>query len=31
LNCASAVKGSGKYDYKVKEMSEKICSIDFSR
>jgi hypothetical protein len=26
---ASAVKGSGKYDYKVKEMSEKICSIDF--
>ena len=26
---ASAVKGSGKYDYKVKEMSDKICSIDF--
>jgi len=26
---ASAVKGSGKYDYKVKEMNEKICSIDF--
>lgn len=26
---AGAVKGSGKYDYKVKEMSEKICSIDF--
>lgn len=26
---ASTVKGSGKYDYKVKEMSEKICSIDF--
>jgi hypothetical protein len=26
---ASTVKGSGKYDYKVKEMSDKICSIDF--
>ena len=26
---ASAVKGSGKYDYKVVEMSEKNCSIDF--
>lgn len=26
---ASTVKGSGKYDYKVKEMSETICSIDF--
>lgn len=26
---AGAVKGSGKYDYKVKEMSEKVCSIDF--
>ena len=26
---ASAVKGSGKYDYKVKEMTEKVCSIDF--
>jgi hypothetical protein len=26
---ASCVKGSGKYDYKVKEMSEKICSVDF--
>lgn len=26
---ASCIKGSGKYDYKVKEMSEKICSIDF--
>lgn len=26
---ASAIKGSGKYDYRVKEMSEKICSIDF--
>lgn len=26
---ASAVKGSGKYDYKVIEMSDKICSIDF--
>jgi hypothetical protein len=26
---ASAVKSSGKYDYKVKEMNEKICSIDF--
>lgn len=26
---ASRVKGSGKYDYKVKEMTEKNCSIDF--
>lgn len=26
---ASAVKGSGKYDYKVKEMTDKQCSIDF--
>lgn len=26
---ASTVKGSGKYDYRVKEMSEKVCSIDF--
>ena len=26
---ASAIKGSGKYDYRVKDMSEKICSIDF--
>lgn len=26
---ASTVKGSGKYDYKVVEMNEKICSIDF--
>ena len=26
---ASAVKGSGKYDYKVKEMNDKGCSIDF--
>lgn len=26
---ASTVKGSGKYDYKVKEMSDKVCSIDF--
>ena len=26
---ASAVKGSGKYDYKVTEMTEKNCSIDF--
>jgi len=26
---ASSVKGSSKYDFKVKEMSEKICSIDF--
>ena len=26
---ASRVKGSGKYDYKVIEASEKICSIDF--
>ena len=26
---ASCVKGNGKYDYLVKEMNEKICSIDF--
>lgn len=26
---ASRVKGSGKYDYEVKEMTEKNCSIDF--
>jgi len=26
---AATVKGSGKYDYKVKLMDEKICSIDF--
>lgn len=26
---ASRVKGSGKYDYKVKQMDEKACSIDF--
>lgn len=26
---ASTVKGSGKYDYKVAKMDEKICSIDF--
>lgn len=26
---ASTVKGSGKYDYRVKEMTDKICSIDF--
>lgn len=26
---ASTVKGSGKYDYKVMEMNDKICSIDF--
>lgn len=26
---ASTVKGSGKYDYKVKEMTEANCSIDF--
>jgi len=26
---ASRVKGSGKYDYEVKEMSDKNCSIDF--
>lgn len=26
---ASTVKGSGKYDYKVVEMSDKNCSIDF--
>lgn len=26
---ASRVKGSGKYDYKVIEQTEKICSIDF--
>jgi hypothetical protein len=26
---ASAIKGSGKYNYRVTEMSDKICSIDF--
>lgn len=26
---ASTVKGSGKYDYKVPEMNDKVCSIDF--
>jgi hypothetical protein len=26
---ASCIKGSGKYDYKVAEMSEKVCSINF--
>ncbi len=26
---ASCIKGSGKYDYKVAEMSDKICSINF--
>ena len=26
---ASCVKRSGKYNYKVKEMTDKICSIDF--
>lgn len=26
---ASAVKGSGKYDYKVAKLDDKICSIDF--
>jgi hypothetical protein len=26
---AAIVKGSGKYDYRVKESTEKICSIDF--
>lgn len=26
---ASRVKGSGKYDYKVKEQTDKLCSIDF--
>lgn len=26
---ASRVKGSGKYDYKVKEHTDKLCSIDF--
>ena len=26
---ASAVKGSGKYDFRVVEQSEKVCSIDF--
>jgi hypothetical protein len=26
---ASAVKGSGKYDYKVPQLDDKICSIDF--
>lgn len=26
---ASRIKGSGKYDYKVQEQSDKVCSIDF--
>lgn len=26
---ASAVKGSGRYDYRVREMNEKICRIEF--
>ena len=26
---ASKVKGSGKYDYKVKEMNDKVCALDF--
>lgn len=26
---ASSIKGSGKYDYRVTEQTEKICSIDF--
>src|SRR5690606_29512892 len=26
---ASTVKGSGKYDYKVVEQTDKVCSIDF--
>lgn len=26
---AAAVKGAGKYDFKVKEMNEKVCSIDY--
>ena len=26
---ASSIKGSGKYDYRVKEQSEKICSVEF--
>lgn len=26
---ASSIKGSGKYDYRVKEQNEKVCSIDF--
>lgn len=26
---ASSVKGSGKYDFKVKELTDKVCSIDF--
>ena len=26
---ASSIKGSGKYDYRVKEQSEKVCSIEF--
>ena len=26
---ASAVKGSGKYDYKVQKLDDKICTIDF--
>jgi hypothetical protein len=28
---ASMVKGSGKYDYQVKEMTETVCSIDFTQ
>lgn len=26
---ASCVKGSGKYDFKVRELTDKVCSIDF--
>lgn len=26
---ASSIKGSGKYDYRVKEQTEKICSVEF--
>jgi len=26
---ASSIKGSGKYDYRVKEQTEKVCSIEF--
>lgn len=26
---ASSIKGSGKYDYRVKEQNEKVCSIEF--
>ena len=26
---ASCVKGNGKYDFKVKELTDKVCSIDF--